>query len=82
MNTERAYAGRIALYLSYCADRGVDWAAPSAGQLSAFLNWLVDERKFRSKGTANAITGTLPVPAVLLVSRRQPGVPGRCGPAV
>jgi integrase/recombinase XerD len=71
VNTERAYAGRIALYLSYCADRGVDWAAPSAGQLSAFLNWLVDEawspagrsgpgrQKFRSKGTANAITGTV-----------------------
>ena len=71
VNTERAYTGRIALYLSYCADRGVDWAAPSAGQLSAFLNWLVDEpwspagrsgpgrQKFRSRGTANAITGTV-----------------------
>jgi integrase len=71
VNTERAYGGRIALYLSYCADRGIDWAAPSAGQLSAFLNWLVVEpwspagrsgparQKFRSKGTANAITGTV-----------------------
>lgn len=71
VNTERAYAGRIALYLSYCAVQGVDWADPSAGQLSAFLNWLVDEpwspargtgpgrRRFRSKGTANAITGTV-----------------------
>jgi integrase/recombinase XerD len=71
VNTERAYAGRIALYLSYCAGWGVDWAAPSAGQLSAFLNWLVDEpwsplrrsgpgrQKFRSRVTANAITGTV-----------------------
>lgn len=67
VNTERAYAGQIALYLSYCADRGVDWAAPSMAQLSAFLRWLVDEpwsagparQRFRSKGTANAITGTV-----------------------
>jgi integrase/recombinase XerD len=71
VNTERAYAGQVALYLSYCAERGVDWADPSVGQLSAFLNWLVDEpwsspcgsgqarERFRSKGTANAITGTV-----------------------
>jgi integrase len=71
VNTERTYAGRIAVYLSYCTDRGIDWAAPSAGQLSAFLNWLVDEpwssslratrvpQRFRAKGTANAITGTV-----------------------
>jgi len=67
VNTERTYAGQIALYLSYCAERGVDWAAPSMAQLSAFLHWLVDEpwssgparRRFRSRGTANAITGTV-----------------------
>jgi integrase/recombinase XerD len=71
VNTERAYAGQVALYLPYCAERGVDWADPSLGQLSAFLNWLVDEpwssplrsgqvrERFRSKGTANAITGTV-----------------------
>jgi integrase len=67
VNTERAYAGQIALYLSYCAEQGVDWAAPSMAQLSVFLHWLVDEpwssspagQRFRSKGTANAITGTV-----------------------
>ena len=67
VNTERTYAGQIALYLSYCAERGVDWAAPSMAQLSAFLHWLVDEpwsagparQRFRSRGTANAITGTV-----------------------
>jgi len=67
VNTERAYAGQVALYLSYCAERGVDWSAPSMAQLSAFLYWLVDEpwsagparQRFRSKGTANAITGTV-----------------------
>ena len=67
VNTERAYAGQVALYLSYCAERGVGWAAPSMAQLSAFLHWLVDEpwsagparQRFRSRGTANAITGTV-----------------------
>jgi integrase/recombinase XerD len=70
-NTERNYAGRIALYLSYCTDHGVDWAAPSMRQLARFLKWLVDEPlpskgrsvqaepRRRSKGTANAIVGTV-----------------------
>jgi integrase/recombinase XerD len=69
VNTERCYAGRIALYLSYCTDHGVDWTAPSMRQLAGFLNWLVDEPwptgrsvqvepRYRSKGTANAIVGT------------------------
>ncbi|MGW3699517.1 tyrosine-type recombinase/integrase [Streptomyces sp. NPDC005149] len=71
VNTERNYAGRIALYLSYCYDSGIEWAAPTLRQLAAFLRWLVDEPlpprsrtaraepAFRSKGTANAILGTV-----------------------
>ncbi|QIZ39766.1 integrase [Saccharopolyspora sp. ASAGF58] len=70
VNTERTYAGRIALYLSYCVDHGFDWAAPSMRKLAGFLHWLVDEPlpakgprapvkpRYRSKGTANAIAGT------------------------
>jgi integrase/recombinase XerD len=70
VNTERNYAGRIALYLSYCEDHGIDWAAPSMKQLTRFLNWLVDEPlppkgrtprvepRYRSKATANAVAGT------------------------
>ncbi|WP_199789960.1 tyrosine-type recombinase/integrase [Streptomyces albus] len=70
-NTERTYAGRIALYLSYCTEYGVDWARPSLAQLMAMMRWLVDEPlpprsrrpgaepRFRSKGTANAIMGTV-----------------------
>jgi integrase/recombinase XerD len=30
-NTERVYAGRVALYLSYAADRGLDWSRPGLG---------------------------------------------------
>ncbi|WP_280426309.1 tyrosine-type recombinase/integrase [Nocardia carnea] len=70
-NTERTYAGRVALYLSYCARVGLDWSAPTVWQLSRFLYWLVEqplpprgrrpavETVFRSRGTANAIVTTV-----------------------
>ncbi|WP_406279315.1 tyrosine-type recombinase/integrase [Nocardia sp. NBC_00881] len=70
-NTERAYAGRIALYLSYCVRTGMDWAAPTVWQLGAFLRWLVEqplpprgrlapvEPRFRAEGTANHIVTTV-----------------------
>jgi len=65
-NTERVYAGRIALYLSYCSATGLDWKTPSVEALSEFLRHLVKEPlpsrgrstttpRYRSKGTANAI---------------------------
>ena len=41
VNTERVYAGRIALYLSYCAATGLDWRAPSVESLAGFLRYLV-----------------------------------------
>jgi hypothetical protein len=66
INTERVYAGRIAMYLSYCSERRLDWQSPSIETLAAFLKWLVREPlpkrgpratipRFRSKGTANAV---------------------------
>ncbi|WP_434593672.1 tyrosine-type recombinase/integrase [Streptomyces sp. A5-4] len=70
-NTERTYAGRIALYLTYCADHGVDWTRPSLPQLLAMMRWLVDEplppkgrrvateARYREERTANAIMGTV-----------------------
>ncbi|MFB6986100.1 hypothetical protein [Streptomyces sp. NPDC056304] len=42
-NTERAYVGRVALYLDYCRDRGVDWAAPGFLELAGLQRWLVSE---------------------------------------
>jgi integrase/recombinase XerD len=65
-NTERVYAGRIALFLSYCSDMRLDWRAMSVGDLSRFLRSLVqnpihrrghgsDSVKLRSSKTANAI---------------------------
>jgi integrase/recombinase XerD len=66
VNTERVYAGRIALYLSYCDRIGLDSRAPSVEALSGFLKHLVNEPlplrgrkstalRYRSKGTANAV---------------------------
>lgn len=70
VNTERVYAGRVALYLSYCQDTGVAWASPNVRQLGAFLRWLVQvplpprgrrapaRPVYRDKNTANAIMTT------------------------
>ncbi|MFJ2171039.1 hypothetical protein [Streptomyces griseofuscus] len=66
-STERAYAGRVALYLSYCQDQRIDWAAPRFVELAGLQRWLITEPlpargrqsslvpRFRSSGTANAV---------------------------
>ncbi|MFJ5637736.1 tyrosine-type recombinase/integrase [Streptomyces goshikiensis] len=71
INTERTYAPRVALYLSYCADHGLDWKEPGLPGLARFLHWLVDEplpsrarkkrveERFREKKTANQIMTTV-----------------------
>jgi integrase/recombinase XerD len=68
-NTERVYAGRVALFLSYCTATGVDWHCPTFPQLHEYLRWLVSEPvdwpgsrrtpQLRSKGTANAVFTTV-----------------------
>ena len=40
VGTARAYAGRVALYLTWAATAGVDSAAPEVDQLAAFARWL------------------------------------------
>ena len=40
VGTARAYAGRVALYLTWAATAGVDPAAPEVDQLAAFARWL------------------------------------------
>ncbi|WNI16957.1 tyrosine-type recombinase/integrase [Actinacidiphila sp. ITFR-21] len=71
VNTQRTYAIRVAQYLTWCAMFGVDWGDPTFRQLSSFKSWLVEEplpsrgrkppteRRYRSKGTANAILTTV-----------------------
>jgi len=71
VNTERVYAGRVALFLSWCATDGVDWRQPRLDQMVRFKRWLVAEprlagtgvqrgtRRRRSPATADAILGTV-----------------------
>lgn len=71
VNTERVYACRVALYLSWCSERGLDWAAPGFENLLRFRDWLVSEPlpprgrrapvrpRFRKDGSADAVLGTL-----------------------
>ncbi|MEV6408639.1 hypothetical protein AB0M58_37825 [Streptomyces bobili] len=68
-NTERVYAGRLALYLNYCAQRRIEWWRPGFMALSGLQQWLVTTPlparsrrcpttaapRYRSQGTANAV---------------------------
>lgn len=68
-NTERVYAGRLALYLNYCTQRRIEWSRPSFMALSGLQQWLVTTPlparsrrssttaapRYRSQGTANAV---------------------------
>ena len=67
VNTERVYAGRVALYLRYCAAAGLEWSNPGFLGLKAFQDRLVtepltprvrgsrSEPRYRSRGTTNAV---------------------------
>lgn len=65
-HTERAYASRVALFLSYCAEHRLEWRRLDVSDLARFLRWLVSEPlpprgrapaglRFRSSKTANAV---------------------------
>ncbi|MFG2563491.1 site-specific integrase [Streptomyces sp. NPDC048496] len=66
INTERTYASRVALFLSWCEDEGLDWHSAGMFDLARFLRCLVQEPlptrsrtasppRFRSSKTANAV---------------------------
>src|SRR5262249_33829985 len=42
VNTERVYAGRVALFLGWCAANGLDWMRGSLGQMVGFKRGLVE----------------------------------------
>ncbi|MFE3864834.1 tyrosine-type recombinase/integrase [Streptomyces goshikiensis] len=67
-NTERAYAGRIALYLNFSLMRRLEWTTPGFLGLAALQQWLIEAplpsrgggprtgpARFRSRATANAV---------------------------
>ena len=57
--TIRVYAGRVALFLSWCAATGVDWQRIELAQLARFKHWLqvtpIGLGRTRSGSTVNAI---------------------------
>jgi integrase/recombinase XerD len=65
VNTERVYAGRLALFLTFCAAGQLDWRRITIDDLAGFQRWLATEPmerrgrsvepQFRSSKTANAI---------------------------
>ncbi|MGH9244846.1 MAG: tyrosine-type recombinase/integrase [Acidimicrobiales bacterium] len=58
-HTIRAYAGRVALFLSWCEARGVDWKTIALPSLAGFKRWLeatpIDTGRLRRGGTVDAI---------------------------
>jgi len=54
VGTARAYAGRLALYLTWAASAEVDPVAPEVDELAAFARWLerTPSRKHRRGGGA------------------------------
>jgi integrase/recombinase XerD len=70
VNTERIYAGRVALFLSWCTSEGIDWRQVRLVQMARFKRWLVAEPlasrrataggalRYRSVATADAVLGT------------------------
>ncbi|MGW3746907.1 tyrosine-type recombinase/integrase [Streptomyces sp. NPDC005146] len=67
-NTERAYSGRVALYLNYCLMQRLDWRTPGFLGLAGLQQWLIETprpsrtsevrpapARHRSRGTANAM---------------------------
>ena len=66
--TSRAYAGRLALYLTWASETGVDWRRPTPVELTAFMGWLgrTQSRKHRAgrnRRQADSVGHRTPGPA-------------------
>lgn len=71
VNTERVYAGRVALFLSWCAAEGIEWGHVRLDQMARFKRWLVAEplpsrrrggkgpARYRLPATADAVMGSV-----------------------
>jgi integrase len=59
VHTIRAYAGRVALFLGWCASQGVDWTGIGLPELARFKHWVevtpTRAGRARSGSTINAI---------------------------
>jgi site-specific recombinase XerD len=71
VNTERNYASRLALYLTWCGERDLEWSQPGFVNLLSFRDWLVSVPlpprgrkssvgpRFRKESSANAVLTTM-----------------------
>jgi len=71
VGTARAYAGRLALYLTWASTAGVEPVAPAIDQLAAFARWLerTPSRKHRKGRSRRRAPGQA---TLLLSSERSP----------
>lgn len=62
-HTIRAYTGRVAVFLSWCQARGVDWKTIDLPGLASFKHWLevspIGSGRMRRDGTVDAILITM-----------------------
>ena len=70
IHTIRAYAGRVASFLGWCADQGVEWSSIDLPRLARFKHFVEAtprrDGRLRSGATVNAILSAVwRVPAVL-----------------
>ncbi|MGH9137866.1 MAG: tyrosine-type recombinase/integrase [Acidimicrobiales bacterium] len=58
-HTTRAYAGRVALFLSWCEMSGVDWRTIELTDLARFKHWIevtpIQQGRLRAGSTVNAV---------------------------
>ncbi len=55
VNTERLYAGRVALFLSWCAGEAVEWRQVRLEQMVRFKQWLVADAPVPPRGPARGV---------------------------
>lgn len=74
--TARAYAGRLALYLTWASSAGIDPAAPEVEELAAFARWLERTPSRKHRPSRQRRRAAQPTVAVLGTARSGATVEG------
>lgn len=76
LGTARAYAGRLALYLTWASSCGVDPAAPGVEELATFARWLERTPSRKHRAGKERRRSSPPTVAVLAAARTAATVEG------
>jgi len=76
VGTARAYAGRLAIYLTWASSAGIDPAAPEVEELAAFARWLERTPSRKHRPGRERRRGAQPAVAVLGTARSAATVEG------